>query len=153
MFPVIVVFVVVVVFFHRVMKDKRLRTIKYYYRGGGADFLIYLSVQQLRLYLNSGIFVKNPKEKCYYYHGFMFYRQVVAGGLFFFSFHLWGHLLFHFRNDFNAINHETRNGNWYKKFLRWNFRLKSFHLLRLTPLRPFCLPWSQATQCKKRNSW
>ena len=84
MFPVIVVFVVVVVFFHRVMKDKRLRTIKYYYRGGGADFLIYLSVQQLRLYLNSGIFVKNPKEKCYYYHGFMIYRQVVAGGLFFF---------------------------------------------------------------------
>ena len=26
--------------------------------------------------------------------------------------------LFHFRNDFNAINHETRNGNFYKKFLR-----------------------------------
>ena len=62
MFLVIVVVVVVVVF-HRVMEARRLRTIKYYYRGDAPDFLIYLSVQQLRLfvlYLNAGIFVKNP---------------------------------------------------------------------------------------------
>ena len=60
MFLVIVVVVVVVVFFHRVMEDRRLRTIKYYYHGNAPGFVIYLSVQQLRLYLNAGIFAQNP---------------------------------------------------------------------------------------------
>ena len=59
MFLVIVVVVVVVVF-HRVMEDRRLRTIKYYYHGNAPGFVIYLSVQQLRLYLNAGIFAQNP---------------------------------------------------------------------------------------------
>ena len=56
------VIVVVVVFFvlHRVMEDRRLRTIKYYYHGNAPGFVIYLSVQQLRLYLNAGIFAQNP---------------------------------------------------------------------------------------------
>ena len=59
MFLVIAV-VVVVVFFHRVMEDRRLRTIKYYYHGNAPGFVIYLSVQQLRLHLNAGIFAQNP---------------------------------------------------------------------------------------------
>lgn len=61
MFPVIVV--VVVFFFHRVMEDRRLRTIKYYYRGNLPGFLIYLSVQQLRLLIilmRRFFSVKNP---------------------------------------------------------------------------------------------
>ena len=59
MFLVIVVVVVFFVF-HRVMEDRRLRTIKYYYHGNAPGFVIYLSVQQLRLYLNAGIFAQNP---------------------------------------------------------------------------------------------
>ena len=59
MFLVIVVVVVFFVF-HRVMEDRRLRTIKYYYHGNAPGFVIYLSVQQLRLYLHAGIFAQNP---------------------------------------------------------------------------------------------
>ena len=59
MFLVIVVVIFFCVF-HRVMEDRRLRTIKYYYHGNAPGFVIYLSVQQLRLYLNAGIFAQNP---------------------------------------------------------------------------------------------
>lgn len=59
MFLVIVVVIVFFVF-HRVMEDRRLRTIKYYYHGNAPGFVIYLSVQQLRLYLHAGIFAQNP---------------------------------------------------------------------------------------------